>query len=275
MSTIPPPERGRYGKILWTDAHDAVIRHLYRPDRKHGEVAELVAAWKVENGALIKRAREIGVTVEKYMFRLTDEQKARIREVYEKRQPAGNKILAYEFGIPARVISREAAKLGMPSLLSRTRGADRAWKDDIEVRIVRNHLTMPLNKIRQVLAQKGYSRTHDQIRSLIARKRASGAWPNRADGFDEVDLLTVEQITTGLSVAENVVKSWIQRKMLRARHGLRQQTVIKRSDLRKFLFEYRAHWRQYASRADIDFLLDVLDTSIKDVTQLDLEEMAS
>lgn len=275
MSTIPPPERGRYGKILWTDAHDAVIRHLYRPDRKHGEVAELVAAWKVENGALIKRAREIGVTVEKYMFRLTDEQKARIREVYEKRQPAGNKILAYEFGVPARVISREAAKLGLPSLLSRTRGADRPWNDDIEMRIVRNHLTMPTNYIRQVLAKKGYLRTHDQIRSLIARKRASGAWPNRADGFEQVDLLTVAQITEGLAVTEKIVKGWIHRGMLRAQYGTRQQHVIKRRDLRKFLFEYRAHWRQYASRADIDFLLDVLDTSAKDVTQHDLEEMAS
>mgnify|MGYP000985314190 CR=1 FL=1 len=275
MSTIHPPERGRYGKILWTDAHDAAIKHLYRPDRKHGEVAALAASWGVESGALVNRAREIGVTVEKYMFRLTEEQKARIREVYEKRQPAGNKILAYEFGIPARVISREAAKLGVPSLLSSTRGADRAWRDDIEVRIVRNHLTMPINKIRQALAKKGYFRTHDQVRSLIMRKRASGAWPNRVDGFDEVDLLTIEQITTGLSVAENVVKSWIQRKMLRSRHGLRQQTVIKRKDLRRFLFEYRAHWRQYASRADIDFLLDVLDASTKDVTDPDLKEMVS
>lgn len=265
----------RDGKILWTDAHDAAIRHLYRPDRRHGEVAKIIAAWGVTKGALVRRAREIGVTVERYRFRLTEEQKARIREVYETRQPAGNKILAYEFNVPTKVISREAAKMGMPSLLPLTRGADRPWNDDIEVRIVRNHLTMPTNCIRQVLAKKGYLRTHDQIRSLIARKRASGAWPNRADGFEQVDLLTVAQITEGLAVTEKIVKGWIQRGMLRARTGTKHQHVIKRKDLRKFLFEYRAHWRQYASRADIDFLLDVLDASTKDVTDPDLKEMVS
>lgn len=261
MTDLGPLERGKGGRLIWTEAHDAAIRHVYRPDRAFGEVKKLARHWGIGATTLTFRAKALGVRVEQYTYRMTEQQQNRIRAVYEQRKPSGNKILALEMGVPPRVISREAAKMGLPSLLPTTRGQNRQWRDDIELHIVRRNLHESIPRIRQILARKGYQRTYSQIRSVIARKRTAGIWPAFSEAQEAADLLIVAQISAGLGASVGVVQQWIQRGLLRAQSGVRARWLVKRKDLRAFMYQYRAHWRPYLRAADQDFLLDVLDPS--------------
>ena len=257
IDTLPIPERGKNGKVLFTPAHDAAIRHVYRQDRTLGELEALSRQLGVSGCVIMHRAKHLGCEVQQFKFRVTEAQKARIVEVYSKRQKSGNKILAHEFGWPTRTVSREAVKLGMEPMTPITRNPFRSW-GEIEGRMVLRHVHLPIGKIRQILAQAGYRRTHEQITSYIGRMREAGKCPHFGVAIENEDYLTVEGISAGLAVGTTTVLSWIKRGMLSAKVGARERWLISHHAFREFLIKYRAHWRPYWRNADMDFVIDAL-----------------
>lgn len=258
MTDLGPLERGKGGRILWTEAHDAAIRHVYREGRQHKEAANLARQFGVHDTAIPKRARKLGIKIEPYRFRVTDEQKARIIAAYSNPTRGANKRLAIDFGWPDSKVSEVAATLGLEPLIAHHREKTVPWSQ-WERSIVLKHSHLRIKEIRVALSRAGYRRTHDQIKLFVHNLVVDGVIEGSSlQRIEQADYLTTDHIITGLGVRREVIALWIKRGLLTGMKGAGDKIMISPKSIRKFLVTYRAHWRPYFKKSDMDFIIDIL-----------------
>lgn len=257
MTALGPLERGKGGRIIWTDPHDAAIRHVYREGRKYKEVTNLARQFGVRDSAIPKRAKKLGIKIEPYRFRVTEEQKARIIAAYTHPTRSANKRLAIDFGWPDSKVSEVAAQLGLEPLIANPREKTVPWSQWERV-IVIKHAHLNMKEIRAALSRAGYRRTHDQIKMFVAKLVADGVIEgSSSQRIEQADYLTTDHIITGLGVRRETIATWIKRGLLTGIKGAGDKIMISPKALRRFLVTYRAHWRPYFKKADMDFVIDI------------------
>lgn len=197
---------------------------------------------------------------------------AAIRRVYEKRERGGNKALARRYNVGTSYISERAVQLGLPPLIAVVpRSAMVKWIQ-AELTLVRNHIGEPIAQLRIRLAKKGYNRSESSIRSLIHRQRETGNWPDGKTILEELDIYEISDLVQGLGAHNHQIQRWIQRGLLKSKGGGDHHYLIARTELRRFLLTYPAHWDHRT--ADRWFLLTVLagDEAVKCATKASRQE---
>lgn len=203
--------------------------------------------------------------------RWTEEMDAAVRAAYQSGRRGVNKALARKFGLEPRSVSRRAALLGLPSLVSQSwrRNRPETWSPD-EIALVAAHRYEPIPKIRARLTSKGFCRSADAVRGLIRREIACGRFQDREGLLLDRGKLLLPAVASGMGVLDNTVRRWLQSGWLRGnRIGGKDEWTISMRDLRVFLFAYPGHWDH--RRADKYFLLDIFTHGDKQAYRLDTQ----
>lgn len=201
------------------------------------------------------RSNQRGLEKGALVMNFTDEQEARIRELYTPPYVRGLITQqAHEWGCKVGCITHRAKQLGLAKLS--WNGSTRRWTGE-EIRIIREHAHRTIQEVRRALADAGFLRSLHAIDCF----RLRDGWRSRVErdggnvGYSAIGLAQL------MGVDPATVTRWIRQGLLKAKKegGTASRCAtyrIQPRGLRQFMTQHVHYWEP--AKADKYWLIDVL-----------------